>query len=87
MKLNEIIFTAMDIPTESKKILNQLKFFSGMTEGEVKAYNLGVADALRATKTILNQDEHIVVHVKGQDIATEIDLDELIEIVEEKEGY
>ena len=40
---------------------------------------------MRAVKVILDSDEHIVVNVKNQDVPTEIDLDELIEICEEKE--
>ena len=58
---------------------------NGITIGEYNAYNVGVENALRAIKVLLESDEHIVFHVPGYDIIEEFDLDELIEIVEEKE--
>ena len=88
MKLRDILLTGMDIPYEAEKIMNKLTSIKGMTEDEERAYNFGVSEALRAVRTILNlDDDHIVFHIDGHDCMEEFDLDDLIEIVEEKEGY
>lgn len=88
MKLRDILFTGMDIPNEARKIMGQLTSIKGMTEDEERAYEFGVSEAFRAVRTILNlEDDHVVFHLEGHDCMEEFDLDELIEIVEEKEGY
>ena len=88
MKLSELLFTGMDVPSEAQKLMNQLTSIERMTEDEKAAYHFGVSEALRAVRTILNLDgDHIVFHLEGHDCIEEFDLDELIEIVEEKEGY
>lgn len=88
MKLRDLLFTGMDIPNEAQKIMDKLTSIKGMTEDEEKAYRFGVSEALRAVRTILNiDDDHIVFHLEGHDCMEEFDLDDLIEIVEEKEGY
>ena len=87
MKLRDLLFTGMDIPYEAEKIMDKLTSIKGMTEDEERAYNFGVSEALRAVRTILNlDDDHIVFHIDGHDRMEEFDLDDLIEIVEEKEG-
>ena len=87
MKLNDLFFTGMDIPTEAQKLMDQLTSIDRMTEDEKAAYRFGVSEALRAVRTILNLDDHIVFHIEGHDCIEEFDLDDLIEFVEEKEGY
>lgn len=88
MKLRDILFTGMDIPSEAQKIMDKLTSIKGMTEDEERAYKFGVSETLRAVRTILNLDgDHVVFHLEGHDCMEEFDLDELIEIVEEKEGY
>ena len=88
MKLRDLLFTGMDIPNEAQKIMDKLTSIKGMTEDEEKAYRFGVSEALRAVRTILNiDDDHIVFHLEGHDCMEEFDLDDLIEIVEEKEEY
>ena len=88
MRLQNILFTGMDIPNEAQKIMDKLTSIKGMTEDEERAYRFGVSEAFRAVRTILNLDgDHIVFHLEGHDCMEEFDLDELIEIVEEKEGY
>ena len=88
MKLRDILFTGMDIPNEAQKIMDKLTSINGMTEDEERAYRFGVSEAFRAVRVILNlDDDHIVFHLEGHDCMEEFDLDELIEIVEEKEGY
>ncbi len=85
MKLKELLFTSMDIVKETKGLLKRTVLSKNMTDEELKAYKIGVNNTLRAIKVILDSDEHVVVNVKNQGIPTEIDLDELIEICEEKE--
>ena len=88
MKLRDVLLTGMDIPNEAKKIMDKLTSIEGMTEDEERAYRFGVSEAFRAVRTILNlEDDHIVFHLEGHDCMEEFDLDELIEIIEEKEGY
>ena len=88
MKLRDILLTGMDIPKEAEKLMDKLTSINGMTEDEERAYRFGVSEAFRAVRTILNlDDDHIVFHLEGYDCIEEFDLDDLIEFVEEKEGY
>ena len=88
MRLQDILFTGMDIPNEAQKIMEKLTSIKGMTEDEERAYRFGVSEAFRAVRTILNLDgDHVVFHLEGHNCMEEFDLDDLIEIVEEKEGY
>ena len=88
MKLRDVLFTGMDIPNEALKLLDKLTSIDRMTEDEKAAYHFGVSEALRAVQTILNLDgDHIVFHLEGHDCMEEFDIDDLIEIVEKKEGY
>ena len=86
MKLRDILFTGMDIPNETRKLLSRFTVTDGMTESELKAYEMGVENTIRAMQAIINIDQ-IVFHLEGHDCMEEFDLDDLIEIVEEKEGY
>lgn len=86
MRLQDVLLTGMDIPNEALKLLNDYTDIKNMTEDEEKAYNFGVSEALRAVRTILNiDDDHIVFHLEGHDCMEEFDLDDFLEIVEEKE--
>ena len=86
MRLQDILLTGMDIPNETRKMLLKFTVTDGMTESELKAYEMGVENTLRAAQALLNLDQ-IVFHFEGHDCIEEFDLDELIEIIEEKEGY
>ena len=88
MRLQDIFVTGMDVPKEAQKLMDQMPPCTiGMTDSELKAYEMGVKNALWATKTVLELDEHLTFHIPEQDVMTELDLDDLIELVEEKEGY
>ena len=87
MKLKDLLFTGMNIPNEARNILNEFEATNGMTANELKAYEMGVENALSITKQLLEQDDHIVFHLEDHTYIEEFDLDDLIEIVEEKEGY
>ena len=86
MKLRDVLLTGMDIPNETRKLLSRFTVTDGMTEGELKAYEMGVENTIRAMQAVINIDQ-IVFHLEGHDCMEEFDLDDLIEIVEEKEGY
>ena len=86
MKLRDILLTGMDIPNETRKLLSRFTVTDGMTEGESKAYQMGVENTIRAMQALINLDQ-IVFHLEGHDCIEEFDLDDVIEIVEKKEGY
>ena len=85
MKLRDLLFTGMDVVNETRKLLSRFTVTDGMTESELKAYEMGMENTLRAAQALLEQDPHIVFHVSGYDVMEEFDLDDLIEVVEEKE--
>ena len=89
MKLKDVLFTGMNIPNEVRKLLSHVNVTTtnGMTTNEYKAYKMGVENALSAAGALLNQDIHLVFHINDNSCAEEFDLDELIEFVEEKEGF
>lgn len=84
MKLRDLLFTGMDVPNETRKLLAKLTVTNGMTESELKAYEMGVENTLRAAQALLELDQ-LVFHVTGYDVIEEFDLDELIELAEEKQ--
>ena len=88
MRLQDMIFTGMDIPNEVRKMLSTINSTAtnGMSTNEEKAYRMGVENTLSAVSALLKEDEHLVFHLKDNNCIEEFDLDELIEIMEE-EGY
>lgn len=84
MKLRNILLTGMDIPNETRKLLSKFTITDGMTKSELKAYEMGVENTIRAMQALVNLDQ-IVFHLDGNDCIEEFDLDDFIEIVEEKE--
>lgn len=85
MKLRDVLLTGMDIPNETRKVLSKFTVTNGMTEGELKAYEMGIENTLRATRALLNLDQ-LVFHLEGHDCIEEFDLDEFLEITEGKAG-
>jgi hypothetical protein len=83
MRLRDLLFTGMDVPNETRKILSQFTVTDGMTESELKAYEMGVENTLRAAQALLNLDQ-LVFHLEGHDCIEEFDLREIIKIIEEK---
>ena len=80
--MDELLFSAMDIPNEVQKILDKKAddICKGMTESERKAYDFGVSTVLSLTKQLLEMDEDIAVHIPGFDHMEEMDIAELEEI-------
>lgn len=87
MKLQDVFFTGMNIPSEARRLLKTFEATEGMTDSERKAYKMGIENTLMAIKVLVEADDHIVFHLEGHNCIEEFDLDELIEIAEEKEGY
>lgn len=87
MKLRDVLLTGMNVINETRKLLSRFTVTDGMTESELKAYEMGVENTLRAAQVLLEEDPHIVFHIEDHSWQEEFDLDDLIEIVEEKEEY
>jgi hypothetical protein len=77
--MDELLFNAMDIPNEVQKILDEKaeNICKGMTESERKAYDFGVSTVLGLTRSLLELDEDIAVHIPGFDHMEEMDIAEL----------
>ena len=79
--MNELLFNAMDVPNEAKKILDEKSdtICKGMTEQERKAYDFAVETVLGLTRALLEVDELPAVHVKGLNDMQEMDIADLEE--------
>ena len=79
--MNELLFSAMDVPNEAKKILDEKSddICKGMTDQERKAYDFAVETVLGLTRALLEIDEDVVVHIPGLDHMEEMDILELEE--------
>ncbi len=80
--MNELLFSAMDVPNEAKKILDEKsdEICKGMAESERKAYDFGVYTVLGLVRAMLEIDEEPAVHIKGLNEMQEMDVAELEEI-------
>ena len=80
--MDELLFSAMDVPNEVQKILDEQAedICEGMTESERKAYDFGVSTVLNLTRQLLEMDEDIAVHIPGFDHMEEMDVAELEKI-------
>jgi hypothetical protein len=82
---NELLFIGMNLPEEIEKFLNEQESIitSGMTENEIRAYKLGIKNALLGLKSLVDSsDEHIVIHVNDEKYACELDIDNLKKMVD-----
>lgn len=79
--MNELLFSAMDVPKEVEGLLKKIEtgVCKGMTESERKAYDFGVSTVLNLTRQLLEMDEDIAVHIPGFDHMEEMDIAELEE--------
>lgn len=80
--MHELYFLGMDIVEETREAN---KFFTllctdGMTESELKAYNLGVENVLSTLKSVINEVSNMaVVNIDGICVPIELTIDELQE--------
>ncbi len=78
--MNELYFLGMDIAKETKSIIDSTSVVctNGMTESELKAYKLGIANTISALKAVIgHEDDMAVINIDGIEIPTELSLDEL----------
>ena len=80
--MNELLFNAMDVPNEAKKILDEKSddICKGMTKQERKAYDFAVATVLGLMRALLEMDGEPVVHIEGLNEMQEMDIAELEKI-------
>ena len=79
--MNELYFVGMDILEETKTLVDftTITCTDGMTDSELKAYQLGIKNTISALKTVLTDDEMMVINIPGLDIQTEFSIDEVEE--------
>lgn len=79
--MNELYFVGMDIVEETKTLVDftTITCTDGMTDSELKAYQLGIKNTISALKTVLTDDEMMVINIPGLDIQTEFSIDEVEE--------
>lgn len=80
--MNELYFLGMDIVEETRNIskFSEILCTDGMTESELKAYELGIENVLSALKSVVARDgEMTVINIEGLDTPTELTVDELQE--------
>lgn len=80
--MHELYFLGMDIVEETRTIskFSTILCTDGMTESELKAYELGIENALSALKSVIATDGAMaVVNIEGFDVPTELTIDELQE--------
>lgn len=78
--MNELLFVGVDIIEETKTLLNFTTSISttGMTENELKAYQMGIKNALSALQTVLEaEDDQFVINIHGMEIPQEFDIADL----------
>lgn len=80
--MNELLFNAMDVPNEAKKILEEKSddICKSMTEQERRVYDFAVATVLGLMRALLEIDEEPAIHIKGLNEMQEMDIAELEEI-------
>lgn len=76
--MNELYFLGMDIADETKALVefSTITCTDGMTDVELGAYKMGIANTLSALKAVLD-DDAIVVNIAGMEIATELSVYDL----------
>jgi hypothetical protein len=77
---NDLLFLGLNLPKEIKDMLKSREniITKGMTEGELKAYELGVSNSLSALTSLLQtKNENFVINV-NIDTPTEFDISDLI---------
>lgn len=89
-KYENLIFTAMDISSETTKLIandgTMLSCTKGMSDTEKKAYEIGISNTINALNALLVNNEYPVIHFSLMDKIEEISCDELIERLD-KENY
>ena len=79
--MNELYFLGMDVAEETKVLVNftEITCTNGMTESELQAYKMGIENTISALKSVLQDNDALVVNISGMEIPTEISSYELEE--------
>ena len=77
--MNELYFLGMDIIEEVKTLsdFTTITCTNGMTDSELKAYQMGVANTLSALAATIRENDLPVIDMSGLEVATELSLDEV----------
>lgn len=77
--MNEVYFLGVDIVEEVKSMVDviTLTCTNGMTENELKAYELGIKNMLSVLDATIYDTDLPVVNINGMDTPTELSIDEL----------
>jgi hypothetical protein len=81
--MNELYFLGMDITEVTKTLVDftTITCTNGMTDGELRAYKLGIENTVSALKAVIGQENNMpVINIEGLEIPTELSIDEI-------EGY
>lgn len=79
--MSELYFLGADIIVETKNLLNLTSdaCTDGMNENELKAYKMGVENALSALKSIIEESDLPVINMAGLEIQTELSIEDIEE--------
>lgn len=79
--MNELYLLGVDIIEEVKNMmrLSEVVCTDGMTENELKAYQMGVTNVISALEAVVREDDIPAVDIPGLEIPTELSIDELEE--------
>ena len=77
--MNEVYFLGIDIVEEIKSMVDIITSTctNGMTENELKAYELGIKNMLSVLEATIYDSDLPVVNINGMDTPTELSVDEL----------
>ena len=79
---NKITFLGIDVCKDMDELTSKLlckKECTGMNEGQLAAYKMGVKNTLSLLRSTLDTgDTHVVVNMAGLDEVTEFDVEELM---------
>ena len=77
--MSELYFLGADIVEETKSFmkLSEIICTDGMTENELKAYYMGVENALSALKALITERDLPVINIDGLEVQTELSIEDL----------
>lgn len=82
-KYENLIFTAMDISSETTKMITEDDIIESctkcMSDTEKKAYEMGINNTINALNALLINNDYPVIHISFMNEIEEISCDELIE--------
>ena len=75
--MNEVYFLGIDIVEEVKSMVDVITSTctNGMTENELKAYELGIKNMLSVLEATIYDSDLPVVNINGMDTPTELSVD------------